>query len=142
MTSRNDFLKLATENQDAARRISDSVSLHIIAATDVYEIVGQWCAFSLQDGRSDNTLYPSKDDAIRHQKGNPKNYCYLKITPDGIRPKDAWSFLRTNRHPMIDTTAPEYVHNPQIYPHMSNMSPLERARLKLHVEREAKNRAQ
>lgn len=139
MTSLN--LNEAKKNQDAAQRISDTVSLHLVAATDLHEeVVGQWCAFRLDDGRSDNTVYPTKDDAIRHQKGNPKDYCYLKITPDGIRPKDAWHFLKVNRHPFIDTTAPEHVINPAIFPHMSNLSPRQRRRVAQLAEREARHR--
>lgn len=115
-------LSEANEFIDAGKRISDSVALHLLVTSDLLENVGRWCAFKLQDGTSDNTPYDTKDDAIRHQKGDPKQYCYLKITPDGITPKDAMHFLKINRHPMIDTTAPEHIVNPHIFPRFSNLS--------------------
>lgn len=122
------------KDKDAAQRIVDTVSLHLVAATDPIDVVGQWCAFRLDDGLSDGEIYPSKDDAIRFQKGNPKDYCYLKITPDGIRLKDAWHYLKTNRHPMIDTTAPEPIINPSLYPRFSNLSPGQKVALHRKLE--------
>lgn len=127
------------ENSDAARRISDTVSLHLVATTDIMENIGKWCAFRLSDGTSDQTAYDTKDDAIRHQKGDPNQYCYLKITPDGISPKDAWHFLRTNRHPMIDATAPEHVINPALYPRFSNLTQSQKRAVANHVEKERYN---
>lgn len=103
------------ENSDAARRISDTVKLHLVAASDIMNAVGKWCVFALRDGMSDGVLYDSKEDAVRIHKSRAKDYCYLKITPDGINQRDAWHFLKANRHPMIDTTAPEHVINPMIY---------------------------
>lgn len=130
-----DLLKIAQENQDAAKRISETVNLHLVVARDILEeAVGQWAAFRLDDGRSDGSLYPTKDDCIRHQKGNPHDYCYMKITPDGISVKDAWGFLRINRHPMIDTTAPEHVINPHLFPRFSNLTPAQRRELKQRAE--------
>jgi hypothetical protein len=114
------------ELSDAAKRLSDTVALHFLAATDKMDPVGQWCAFRLDDGTSDGALYPSKDDAMRHQKSDPKLYCYLEITPDGISPKDARHFLKINRHPMIDTTAPEHIINPSIFPRFSNLTPAQK----------------
>lgn len=127
-------LKEAQQLYDAARRLSDIVSQHMVDASDVWEIVGKWCAFHLDNGVSDGNIYLTKDDAIRHQS-NPKSYCYLKLTPDGITPKDAMHFLRINRHPMIDTTSPEHVINPAIYPRFSNLSPAQKRELKRQSER-------
>ena len=107
---------------DAAKRISDTVNLHLVAAQDLQHVYGKWCAFKLEDGRSDGVIYPTKEIAIEHQKSDPKQYCYLKITPDGISVKDAWHFLKANRHPAIDTTAPEHVVNPTIFPKFSNLT--------------------
>lgn len=109
-------LNQITAELDAAQRISDCVSLHLVVATDIMqEAVGMWAAFKLEDGTSDNNLYPTKEIAISKQKGIAKNYCYLKITPDGISRKDAMHFLRANRNQMVDTTAPEHVVNPKIF---------------------------
>jgi hypothetical protein len=124
-------------NKDAAQRISDAVSLHITAASDVWDIVNKWTVFRLTDGSSPdgNTLYDSKDDAVRTMRGHAKDYCYLKITPDGIRLKDAWHFLRINRHPMIDTTAPEHIINPKLMPHMSNLTRRQRRAIAAETRR-------
>lgn len=128
-----ELLKISPKDKDAAQRISDTVALHLTAADDIHDVVGQWCAFHLDDGLTDGSLYPSKDDAIRYQKGDPKNYCYLKLTPDGITVNDAWHYLKTNRHPMIDTTAPEHVINPKLYPRFSNISKPEQRRLQRDI---------
>lgn len=121
-------------DKDAAQRLADTVSLHLVAASDMFEIVGKWCVFRLDDGRSDGALYDSKDDALRHTK-HSKDHCYLRMTPDGITARDAWHFLRANRHPMIDTTAPEHVINAQTMPHMSNMTRAQRRIVNHKIER-------
>lgn len=109
---------------DAAKRCSDTVNLHITAAIaqgDIDVAMGKWIAIKLEDGSSDNTLYDTKDDAIKYQS-NPKLCCYIKIPPDGMTLKHAESYLRINRHPMIDTTAPEHIINPYIFPRFSNLN--------------------
>ena len=133
-------LREAKELQDAGQRIHDTVTLHILANPDRMAVVGKWCAFRLDDGRSDNTLYDTKDDAVRAQKGRSKDHCYLKITPDGITAHEAGRFLMINRHPLIDTTAPEEVINPKIFPRFSNLSTGQRAELKARAEREFRER--
>jgi len=132
-------LQNSIDDMDAATRIKDTVSLHLVAASDLMDVVGHWCAFKLRDGTGDNTLYPSKDEAISHQLGNPKDYCYLRITPDGISVKDALVYLRMNRNPLIDTTAPEHIINPVLFPRFSNLTPTQRETLRKRAERDAKN---
>ena len=112
-----DNLKQISADKDAAQRISDCVNLHLVVAKDIMEeAVGMWCAFKLEDGSSDGNLYPSKEIAIDHQKGIAKNYFYMKITPDGIRPQDALRLLRINRLPHINTIDPEHLINPRLFP--------------------------
>jgi len=145
MTKQNDVISYAFASQtekDAARRIHEHVALHLTAhslSDALTSVVGKWCAFRLSDGTSppnDSTnLFDSKADAVRICEPHEKDYCYLKITPDGIRPEDAWRFLRINRHPMIDTTAPEHVHNFALLPHMSNLSHKERRELERRLQR-------
>jgi hypothetical protein len=130
-------LDLAKANQDAAKRISDTVALHLTAANDLVDCVGCWCAFKLEDGTSDGAIYDTKNDAIYHQLGNSKDYCYLKIPPDGITVKDAWHFLKINRHPLIDTTAPEHIINPRIFSRFSNLTPAQRQTLAQHANKRA-----
>lgn len=125
----------AQEFKDAGQRISDTVNLHLVAYTDIMTNVGKWCAFRLDDGRSDGAAYDTKEDAIRHQKGDTRQYAYLEITPDGITLRDALSFLRISRLPRIDTTAPVPIINPFYFPQMSNLSPSQRAAIRRHEER-------
>ena len=65
----------ATGHSDEAKRVSDTVSLHWIAGG--WPVIGKWMGFKLQDGQSDNMLYPSKFEAMRHQKGNYLYYLYV-----------------------------------------------------------------
>lgn len=124
-------------DKDAAKRMSDTVNLHLVAASDILDVVGKWVAFKLEDGTTDGSLYDRKDDAVSHQS-IPKRCCYLKITPDGITEKDAGTFLKVNRHPYIDTTAPEHVINPSLYPRYSNLSAQQKAALNRQLRRGAK----
>lgn len=126
---------------DAGQRMSDTVNLHLVAATDKLDPVGKWAAFSLADGRSDGVLYDTKTDAVAAMKGRSKDHCYMEITPDGITANDALRFLRINRHPFIDTTAPVHVINPNIFPHMSNLTPQQRRTVQAQAEKRAKDGA-
>ncbi len=132
-------LKDAQEFLDAAQRMSDTITLHLLATSDLHENVGRWCAFKLEDGRSDNDTYPSKDDAIRMQKGDPKQYCYVKIPPTGMPLNDAVAYLRISRHPMIDNTSPEHVINRSYFPRFSNLSPAQKQDLIVREKEARKN---
>ncbi|MER6059483.1 hypothetical protein [Streptomyces albidoflavus] len=79
---------------DAARRCSDAVNFQLtVNGTAAF---GKWVAVRLSDGGSDATLYDTKKDAVRHQLH--ETLCaYICITPGGMNPSDALSFLRTNR---------------------------------------------
>lgn len=95
------YLNAPKEDQDAAKRMSDSVTLHLLA--DPVGNVGRWCAFALSDGRSDGVAYDSasppadpRAHAIRHQL-HESLYCYLCIQPNGLTPEDALIFLKFNR---------------------------------------------
>jgi hypothetical protein len=129
-------------NKDAAQRMADTVALHFAAAVgDIMAPVGKWCVFALRDGSSDGVLYDSKDDAVRIKEPYAKDYCYLKVTPDGISPSDAWRFLRVNRLPMIDTTAPEHHVNNAVMPHMSNLTTRQKQAINQTIEREREQNA-
>ena len=66
-------------HEDAAKRFADNVNMHYRAIG--WDAVGKFCAVALQDGRSDNVLYDSKPDAIRHQHHNEQWYAFIKIVP-------------------------------------------------------------
>jgi hypothetical protein len=76
---------------DIGRRASDIIHLHILAGR-----VGEWVALRLIDGSSDGQTYPDRATAIRHQV-HEQLCCYMRVTPDGIRPVDAYRFIELNR---------------------------------------------
>jgi hypothetical protein len=51
--------------KEAGKRMADVLNLALIAHGP--SITGKWMAFALADGRSDNTVYDTRPDAIRHQ---------------------------------------------------------------------------
>lgn len=83
------------DHSDAAKRISDTYTLHRLA--DPYGNIGSWFAAALQDGTSDNTLYDSKPDAIRHQHHNENYYTFIQIVPAMMTPCEAEVMLKVAR---------------------------------------------
>jgi hypothetical protein len=65
-------------HSDAAKRVYDTYHLHRTA--DLYGSLGKWFASALADGTSDNVLYDSKSEAIRHQHHNENYYTYIQVT--------------------------------------------------------------
>lgn len=82
---------------DAARRIHDAIGLAVVSH-DVGEVSRSWMAFSLQDGVTDNVLYPSQTDARNHQL-DENRYCYiwLRVCLAGMPVKDAQIWLDAMR---------------------------------------------
>jgi hypothetical protein len=83
------------DHSDAAKRVSDTYRLHRLA--DHFGSIGQWFACRLTDGTSDDTLYQSKSDAIRHQHHNENYYAFVQVVPSDMTPCDAETFLRVQR---------------------------------------------
>ncbi len=79
---------------DAARRLSDTVTTHLVAHG--FSASGQWIAARLSDGGSDGVLYPDKATAVRHQL-HEFQCAYVCITPDGMSPREAEIYLAFNR---------------------------------------------
>jgi hypothetical protein len=84
---------------DRARRVSEQVSLHILAHTTGADMVPDWngpqpwIAVRLSDGTSDGNLYPSKAAAVSHQLH--ENQCaYFTIPPGGMTPLQAHVCMR------------------------------------------------
>lgn len=83
------------QHSDAAKRVYDAYSLHRMAAgRDAY---GKWMACALADGRSDNTLYDSRGDAVRHQHHNEDRYIFVPVRPGAFTPCDAEVLLKCHR---------------------------------------------
>lgn len=76
---------------DAGKRASDTITMHVLCGG-----VGKWVALRLIDGGSDNVLYDTRADAIRHQLY--EEYCaYVCIPPSGMSQQDATEWLAFNR---------------------------------------------
>ena len=82
----------AFRTSDAARRVCDAWNLH----AQFPENNGHWLAVKLQDGTGDGVIYPTRDDAIRHQM-MPEYCCYLQLRPFPMRPFEAQDFLDFHR---------------------------------------------
>lgn len=67
----------ALPHDDAAKRVADTYNLHRLGMGD--GAIGRWFAARLEDGRSDDTLYDSKRDAVLHQHHNEQFYTFVKI---------------------------------------------------------------
>lgn len=80
---------------DAARRIHDAYTLHLLA--DPVGNENRWLAFALSDGTADPTLYDSKPDAMRAKGVFAGHYGYMPILPTGCSIAEAESYLRTCR---------------------------------------------
>jgi hypothetical protein len=71
---------------DAARRISDTITMHLLADGDGN--FKKWCAFRLFDGTTDGVVYDDPAVAADHQL-HYKQCAYIQIHRGGISPKAA-----------------------------------------------------
>lgn len=76
---------------DAAKRASETITMHAIAGGR-----GKFVAIRLADGGSDNVLYDTRDDAIKHQLFE-EYCCYVFVPPCGMTVKEAEAYLQLNR---------------------------------------------
>lgn len=83
------------EHEDAAKRISDTYRLHRLA--DHFGCIGKWFAANLGDGTSDNVLYDTKQECIRHQHHNEMRYAFVRIGPFDMPVCEAQTFLNVQR---------------------------------------------
>ncbi len=83
---------------DAAKRMSDRINLHL-TFTPFEELKNGWMAFALADGDTDGVIYPSKSEAIRHQR-NEFLYMYVAFRNmfGGCKPLDMQLYLDMHRH--------------------------------------------
>lgn len=78
-------------HSDAAKRLCDTYNLHRIA--DPIGNLGRWFAVAISDGTTDNVLYDSRIDAIKHQHHNEMYYAYIQIVPMTMDLCDAELYL-------------------------------------------------
>jgi hypothetical protein len=75
---------------DAARRVSDAITLHLLADGDGN--FGKWLAFRLSDGTSDGVVYDDPVAAADHQL-HYKQCAYIQIHRGGLSAKGAQVML-------------------------------------------------
>lgn len=75
---------------DEARRAADIINMHIIAQRRGF------VAIRLSDGGSDNVVYDTKDDAVRHQL-HPQQCAYFQLQLTPIVPWECDVFLLYTR---------------------------------------------
>lgn len=80
---------------DAAKRIADTYNLHRLA--DPLGNIGQWFASRLSDGTTDNALYQTRYEAVRHQKHNEKQYMFTQIVPSSMTCHESETRLQVQR---------------------------------------------
>jgi hypothetical protein len=86
-----DLTQVTQEEADAARRMRDAVNLHVdaVRASREARTAPPFIAIDLADGRCpDGTLYDSRPDAVRGQKGNKYRF-YVKIGPQAMSEREA-----------------------------------------------------
>lgn len=85
------------EITDAGKRMADHVNL-MITCHGWQEIKRGWLAIKLEDGSCDNTLYDTREDAIRHQLHETLcAYLCLGQCMTGMNARDAQLFLNVHR---------------------------------------------
>jgi hypothetical protein len=64
--------------------------------------VGKWVAFKLEDGRSDNVLYDSKRDAIRHQHHGEMQCMFAVMHMGGMSVCEAEALFQYTRQAYLN----------------------------------------
>lgn len=80
---------------DAAKRIRDTVNLHMVANRDNSR--GCFIACALADGSSDGVLYPTRRAAVIHQHHDEQWYLYIRIMGHSMTICQAESLLYMHR---------------------------------------------
>lgn len=89
---------LPQETIDAANRMRDAVNLHVVAGVlGARERHLQWLAIKLEDGRSDGTVYESRQDAVNHTANREKGWFYVKVGAETMSEREAIIILQMSR---------------------------------------------
>src|SRR5437763_17180679 len=83
------------ELMDCGKRISDTFALHRLA--DPIGNLGKFFAVRLQDGTTNNDLYPSMDAARGEisKRDDENRWMYIQVIPSTLSERDAAIMLRT-----------------------------------------------
>lgn len=91
----NPLVQPGAELRSAAQRMSDAVNIAITLGPD--SAPGRYMAFSLADGSTDEVVYDTRTDAVRHTCNKPDAYCYVCLPPDGMSVRVCERFLAGHR---------------------------------------------
>ncbi len=91
----NPLIPAHAELRSAAQRMSDAVNIAVTLGPD--SAPGRYMAFRLDDGSTDEVVYDTRNDAIRHTMNKPGAYCYVCLTPDGMSVRVCERFLTGHR---------------------------------------------
>jgi hypothetical protein len=78
-------------HSDTAKRVSDNYNLHMVCLGPGFHGV---IAVSLNDGSSDGELYPDRATAVRFQRGNERNFAYIRLIAPSMTVCEAESVMR------------------------------------------------
>lgn len=80
-------------NMDAAKRMSDAISLHQTVLTMDELLAGRYAAISIADGSSDGVAYESREQAALYQRHNAARCGYFRIPPGDRWPPELCDVL-------------------------------------------------
>lgn len=109
---------------DAARRMSDTVNMRI--AFTQWDLLANACmAFRLDDGTTDDVLYPTRKVALQYQL-RPCCVFYFRNAMGGVNPFDMQTFLDMQREAYsndriawVDPDSPDIIISHQTYDHLT-----------------------
>lgn len=78
-----------------ARRVSEAIDAKLDETRGA--CVGEWMAFFMENGHTDNVCYESKQHAVRHQR-HESHCAYIQIRPGGMNPREACAYLNATEH--------------------------------------------
>lgn len=70
-------------NEDAAKRLHDTIRLHLVALSRDELLAGRYIAVRLADGGSDGVAYDTRADAVNAQRNSPSRCAYFRIPLGG-----------------------------------------------------------
>lgn len=82
---------------DAAKRLSDAVNLHVQVLPRDQIIRGAWIGARLADGRHNGTVYDTRREAIAYHEKEMMPYAYVRLRPLGMTYAEAEAFMRFAR---------------------------------------------
>lgn len=84
---------------DAANRMKDAVNLHVVVSSTFTERRIGYVAIRLSDGNSHNrnTLYDTRQDAVKHTQNKERGWFYVKVGQETMSEREAIIVLQLAR---------------------------------------------